>query len=53
MDNYNPAYQNLVYSYYMQGNWYETAKALKKAKLLNIPIDNKVTQQLNNLAIDY
>ncbi len=52
MENYSPAYQNLVYAYYMQGNWEETAKEYKRAKLLNIQIDNRINQQLLNLEID-
>jgi tetratricopeptide (TPR) repeat protein/4-amino-4-deoxy-L-arabinose transferase-like glycosyltransferase len=52
MANYNPAYQNLVYSYYMHGNWEKTSKEYKRAKVLNIEIDNKVAQQLLNLEIE-
>ncbi|MGE0560769.1 MAG: glycosyltransferase family 39 protein [Flavobacteriales bacterium] len=52
IDNgYVPAYQNLIYSNYAIGNWYEMFKVYTLANQLNIEVDNKVKQQLMNLEI--
>lgn len=50
-ENYSPGYQNLVYSYYAIGDWYETFENYKLASQKNIEIDGKVKQQLINIEI--
>lgn len=49
--NYIPAYQNIVYSNYLLGDWHETYKYYKLSKDKNIIIDDKVKHQLEKLNI--